>query len=342
MNIVALARDRYEDYFRRGLLEAARRDGCDVRYVGFRRVTGQIDLVHEGTLTRSLPITATPLSIAGFARESAGRENTILLNSAGFNWFWHVLYLRFAVPRASLVFDVYDWLYYNASFPKSYAMQCINSVYKWASDGVIVVSPELLPFYPGAFHLDNASNVWRVNRKKSQTPDVAIVASFDDRLDFDLLEQLLRLMPKVHFHFHGWVKDSAPDVKKRFESLCQCSNVRYHGPYENAELESLLSSYRIGLLPYSTSNRINQYVNPEKIYHYLRAGMEVIATPIPQARRMEPHLHLVDSASACADRINALLAGRGGKHPGQLGSRFHWSERWPPLRDYLESVAADK
>ena len=37
MRLIALARDRYEDYFRRGLLEQAICEGVDVLIIGFRR-----------------------------------------------------------------------------------------------------------------------------------------------------------------------------------------------------------------------------------------------------------------------------------------------------------------
>ena len=34
-------------------------------------------------------------------------------------------------------------------------------------------------------------------------------------------------------------------------------------------------------------------LNPDKLHHYLNAGLEVIASPIPAARRLERHLHLM-------------------------------------------------
>lgn len=340
MKLIALARDSYEDYFRRELLEEAERDGVDVRFVGFRRREGRIDLVRERTVVRSLPLTATPRSILEFACAGNEAGETILLNTAGYNWFWHVLYLRYAIPRAFLVFDVHDWLYYDATFPKVFAMRCVDWLYRKTSDGVMLLSPELLPHYPGGFVLDNASHIEGGGAEKSQSPEVAVLASFDNRLDFELLERLLDLLPEVRFHFHGWVRAEYPGVQDRLHALCQRGNAYYHGPYENAELETLLASYRVGLIPYATTNRVNRYVNPDKIYHYLRAGMEVVATPIPQARRMEDYVHVAATATEFASRISTLLGGKEGKHPGRLGSRFHWSERWPSFQRFLATLTA--
>ncbi|MCB1742134.1 MAG: hypothetical protein KDK91_17300 [Gammaproteobacteria bacterium] len=339
MKLIVLARDRYEDYFRRGLLEAAERDGVDVRFIGFRRSERRIDLVRSGTVVQTLPLNAAPRAIVGFARAGRDDDSTIVLNSAGYNWFWQVLYLRYAIPRASLVFDVYDWLFYDARFPKLHVMRCIDWVYRRVCDGMIVVSPELLHHYPGAFLLDNASNVeGNVGDKRSKS-GVAVVASIDGRMDFALLERVVDLLPQVTFHFHGWVQAQLPGIEDRFRALRKRVNVEYHGPYVNEELETLLATYRIGLLPYATGNRINRYVNPEKIYHYLRMGMEVVATPIPQAQRMGNYVHLASTAAEFASTISALLSGEAGKHPGPLGSRFHWSERWPTLRRFLVTVA---
>jgi len=340
MKLVALSRDRYEDYFRRELLEEAERDGVDVRFVGFRRSEGRIDLVRERTVIRSLPLTASPRTIVEFVRDGGDADDTILLNTLGYNWFWHVLYLRYAVPRAFLVFDVHDWLFYDATFPKLTAMRCIDWLYRKLSDAVIVLSSELLPYYPGAYQLDNASHVEAGEVEKSQSAEVAVVASFDNRLDFELLERLLELLPNVQFHFYGWVRTECPGVDERLHALCQRANAEYHGPYANAELDTILARFRVGLIPYATTNRVNQYVNPDKIYHYLRAGMEVVATPIPQARRMQDCVHLAATASEFASRIETLLGGKEGKHPGQLGSRFHWSERWSSFRDFLATMTA--
>ena len=338
MNLVAFARDRYEDYFRRGLLEAAQRDGVNVRYVGFRRRERRIDLVRGGILERSVSLASTPACLGEFVRSTTDNERTVLFNSAGYNWFWHILYLRRKLPRSVLVFDVYDWLYYDATFPKSWVMRAIDWTYRKRSDAVIVVSPELHRFYPGAFLLDNASHVRATRAEKSRTREVAIVASFDQRLDFALLADLLDRLPDVRFHFHGWVRSDQRRVRARFDSLLERANATYHGAYENAALEGLLSGYRIGLLPYATTNRLNLFVNPEKIYHYLQSGMEVIATPIPQALRMQACIHLAANSIEFANRIESLLDGKELKCPPQTGQRFHWSQRWPELRRHLEQI----
>ncbi|MBX9606755.1 MAG: hypothetical protein K2Y51_11070 [Gammaproteobacteria bacterium] len=340
MRLIVLARDRYENYFRRGLLEAAERDGVEVRYVGFRPREGQIDLVEHGQVVRSLPLSASPRRIVEFARSGGDASETVLLNTTGYKWFWHVLWLRYAIPRSLLIFDVHDWLFYEAVFPKLLLMRSIDWLYRMTSDGVMVLSAELLPHYPGSFLLDNASHVQERETDKSQAREVALIASVDNRLDFELIERLIELLPDVKFHFHGWVQSHLHGVSARFESLCRHENVVYHGPYQNADLDTLLAPYRIGLIPYAVSNHINRYVNPDKIYHYLRAGMEVVATPIPQALRMQEHVHLADTAAEFASRINALLSGSERKRPAHLGSRFHWSERWPNLKASIANLSA--
>ncbi len=340
MRLVVLARDRYENYFRRGLLEAAGRDGVEVRYVGFRPREGQIDLVENGQVVRSLPLNASPRRIAEFARAGGDADETVLLNTTGYKWFWQVLYLRFAIPRSLLIFDVHDWLFYEAAFLKLLLMRSIDWLYRMTSDGVMVLSAELLPHYPGSFLLDNASHVQEREADMSQSRDVALIASFDNRLDFELITQVIELLPDVRFHFHGWVQDQLNGVRARFEALCRHENVVYHGPYQNSELDTLLAPYRIGLIPYAVSNQINRYVNPDKIYHYLRAGMEVVATPIPQALRMQEYVHLASTAAEFASRVSALLSGSERKRPAHLGSRFHWSERWPTLKDQLGKLSA--
>lgn len=338
MRIIAIARDSYEDYSRHGLLEQAMEDGFDVFYIGFRRGEGKIDLLHNGCAERTLPLNSSPWKLRQFVRSAHRNEETVIYNSAGYNWFWHMLFLRLSMPSTVLVFDVYDWLFYETTGPKLLIMKSIDMVYRKLSDGIIVASHELEPYYPGGFHLDVASYMTKNVVPKPCNNKVTIVASFDNRLDFELLENIIDELAEVEFHFHGWVSDNRTDVQARLAEIAERPNVYYHGPYKNADIENMLKPYGIGLLPYATDNWINRFVNPEKIYHYLQSGMEVISTPIPQAKRMEDCLHIEATPAGFASRIRGLIRGENRKNEDSCDWDFHWSASWRRLRPYLESL----
>lgn len=341
MKIIALADNvSYENYFRRGLFQVAIDEGVDVFFITFRRNEHRIDLVRNGSLEGSIPLYSAPWMIGKFVLSGSQSDDAVIFNSVGYYWFWNVLYLRLVLPRSVLVFDVFDWLYYDAKHLKLLMMKCVDMIYRKVSDGIVVVTPELRSHYPGAFLLDNATYVSKAVVTKPDKNAVVVMGSLDNRLDFKLLEDVIDQLVEVDFHFHGWILDYHPDLKVHFARFSERPNVYYHGPYENSDLESMLKPYGIGLLPYSTSNRINNFVNPEKIYHYLQAGLEVISTPIPQAKRMEDYVHIAATPCEFVSCLSGLLKNENRKNERASSRNYHWSVRWRQLRPYLEALTA--
>jgi hypothetical protein len=71
------------------------------------------------------------------------------------------------------------------------------------------------------------------------------------------------------------------------------------------------------------------HVNPDKLYHYLNAGLEVIATPIPQAKRLARYLHLVRDVKDLPTAIDAVRTEpRASTWPLE---HYTWENRWKQL-----------
>ena len=51
---------------------------------------------------------------------------------------------------------------------------------------------------------------------------------------------------------------------------------------------------------------MTDHVNPDKLHHYLNAGLEVVASPIPAARRLERYLHLATTGGDWATVLSDL------------------------------------
>ena len=45
----------------------------------------------------------------------------------------------------------------------------------------------------------------------------------------------------------------------------------------NDDLPAILGQFRVGLLPYRVGHPMTDHVNPDKLHHYLNAGLEVVA-----------------------------------------------------------------
>ena len=155
------------------------------------------------------------------------------------------------------------------------------------------------------------------------------IGSINSRLDIGWLKALTTF--DVTVGVFGSIHGTAPETRKQLEDLLQSRrNIFIHGPYDNDQLGSILGGFRVGLLPYRVDHPMTEHVNPDKLYHYLNAGLEVLASPIPAARRLEPHLHLIAPDGDWAKVLNAVTASPT-RQQNWLRDAFSWNDRWLEL-----------
>ncbi len=104
-------------------------------------------------------------------------------------------------------------------------------------------------------------------------PRVGFYGVLDERFDSDLLAEVARLRPEVHFVMLG------PVVKIEEASLPQAANLHYLGGKSYKELPTYLSGWDAAMLPFAL-NDATRFISPTKTPEYLAAGKRVISTPI--------------------------------------------------------------
>ncbi len=228
------------------------------------------------------------------------------------------------------VYDVYDDFLYSAEGPDRVRRLMADAVWRCRCEHSIVLDPELQSRYPTAYHLDNASNVEHLPSVATIDPRKTVyIGSIDRRVDFEWLDKLAA--NEVTIAIFGSVHTvNAAETQQRLNALIERRpNVSFHGPYDNDDLPAILNQFRVGLLPYRVGHPMTDHVNPDKLHHYLNAGLEVIASPIPAARRLERYLHLVTIGGDWA----AVLSGLGSTRPQESWPRESntWDRRWAEL-----------
>jgi glycosyltransferase involved in cell wall biosynthesis len=103
----------------------------------------------------------------------------------------------------------------------------------------------------------------------------AIVAT---KLDLGLLGELARLRPQWSIVLVG--PRGAGDPGGDLSALDAAPNIHLVGPRPIAELPTVLRGADAGLIPYAI-NDLTRSVFPMKVYEYLAAGLQVLATPLP-------------------------------------------------------------
>jgi glycosyltransferase involved in cell wall biosynthesis len=193
--------------------------------------------------------------------------------------------------------------------------------------------------YTSACFLDNASHLRPLRYRRAFDGRVVVTASFDRRTDFALLDAIAQAVPEITIDLHGAVYDNTPGITAAIDRLVTTHrNVRYYGRFEMDRIGDILDDYVVGLLPYRAAFCMTRFINPDKLFHYLCAGLEVIAAPIPAIRRFTPYVHEAAGAPAV---ISALHRIRGGerRNPGTLHESFNWPMRSQELLCFVERLA---
>ena len=243
--------------------------------------------------------------------------------------------LRLIVATAGVwCLDMHDDLRYHTKGLKRWREEMVISLLRCLSHVTVHAAPTLQELFPGSRHLGNASNVLPLSGQTKRNDAVLIIASIDERFDFDFVSELAQACPAIQFHLHGWTRQNDTLTMMQIAALDRRhANIHYHGSYTMADLPGILSAYQVSVAPYRTDTILTRYIDPLRFYHCLNAGLEVISTDIPQARYMRDWVHVVTDVAGCADTLSAIRSGTSAKQPAYCP--ITWEQRAARLVEIL-------
>jgi glycosyltransferase involved in cell wall biosynthesis len=103
-------------------------------------------------------------------------------------------------------------------------------------------------------------------------PTIGYIGSIDDRIDYDLLEQVIPEFSHYRFQFIGRVTDEA--YARRLRAF---RNVQIVGPQPVQSLPGFVRRMSVGIIPF-VKNEFTRNIYPLKINEYLAAGLPVVKT----------------------------------------------------------------
>jgi glycosyltransferase involved in cell wall biosynthesis len=132
-------------------------------------------------------------------------------------------------------------------------------------------------------------------------PRIGFVGGIGSWVDLDFIALLAQARPHVHIVLIG-------PVETDVGGLASLPNVHLLGLQPYAELPQFLAGFDATLVTFRRSE-LAQSVNPVKVYEYLAAGKEVIATPIHELLKMEELLWIAETADEGAAALDRILQG---------------------------------
>ena len=130
-------------------------------------------------------------------------------------------------------------------------------------------------------------------------PRAGFYGVLDERFDFNLVAELARLRPEMHFILIG------PVVKIDPSTLPHAENIHYLGGKTYSELPKYLSGWDVALIPFAL-NDSTYFISPTKTPEYLAAGVPVVSTAIYDVVRGYGHEGLVAIAETTEEFAHAL------------------------------------
>ncbi|WP_229310848.1 glycosyltransferase [Larkinella arboricola] len=151
-------------------------------------------------------------------------------------------------------------------------------------DAVITTSEALRQsksaLQPNTFCVKNGANFTLFHQARllaeknpPSRPIVGYLGNADNRIDTNLIEYCVRVMPDVDFQFIGEVNE--PDLQLRLSAF---PNVIFTPSVPPEHLPALLANQSAAIIPF-VCNEHTYTIYPLKINEYLAAGLPVVSTP---------------------------------------------------------------
>jgi glycosyltransferase involved in cell wall biosynthesis len=154
----------------------------------------------------------------------------------------------------------------------------------------------------GADHLKQSNNIGESEDLADIPKPRAIYSgTLANWVDYPLLTEVARRLPKVSFVLIGYIHALAP--RDQVDILISLPNV-FHLGYKNFdELPDYYRGATVGLVPYQDENEHIQYSTPTKFLDYFAAGLPAVSTRYPASEAMGD---MVSCASTPDEFVEAI------------------------------------
>lgn len=137
-----------------------------------------------------------------------------------------------------------------------------------------------------------------------KNPLVMYTGNIDHRIDYDLLNEVVKRNPNLNFILVGPVSIDEQEL----QTLRNCSNVLFTGRKDLAQLPALLKFSQCAIIPFKC-NTLTKSIYPLKINEYLAAGKPVIATPFSgDIQTFSSVITIADNSVSFSEAINNQIS----------------------------------
>ncbi len=173
-------------------------------------------------------------------------------------------------------------------------------------------------------------------------PRAGFYGVIDERFDRDLIAEVARLKPEIHFILVG------PVVKIDPQDLPVAPNIHYFDGRSYDELPAYLAGWDVALIPFAL-NESTRFISPTKTPEYLAAGKPVVSSAIFDVVRgygADGLVAIADGPVAFAAAIEAALLPQPAAWHGKVADMLQttswertWNEMWSQVERTLKTAS---
>lgn len=123
-----------------------------------------------------------------------------------------------------------------------------------------------------------------------------------DRIDFNLVEYIIKNNPNLYFIFAGPVLTGFNDQLL----TSKYNNLKFIGIMYFQEFSYLLSKYDVCIIPHQL-NEFVQSMDPKKLYEYLAAGKPIVTTPVSGTENFKKFIYIAATQEEFSNNINLAI-----------------------------------
>ncbi len=160
-------------------------------------------------------------------------------------------------------------------------------------------------------------------------PRIGFIGGIASWVHIEMLADIAKARPNVQLVMIGPVEtDVSP--------LTKLPNVHLLGRQPYNELPQFLHGFDATLYAF-IDNELTKGVNPIKVYEYIAAGKEVIATPTTELQKFADIVWLTEDAAKAAEALDKILSGER-KTSAEEREKFNQNNSWTARTDAIEKA----
>lgn len=234
-------------------------------------------------------------------------------------WIFYPYYYDLAKIAAKSICKIYDCVDYNENQKQEEALidnvdyffvnsLALKNLHKNKSKKPIYLNAQ------GFFQPEDKKMVKFTLNKGNKKAIIGYVGGINCRLDYQLLDQLIKKHPEYLFVFHGPEQknprlDKVYQTQKWIKKIKQYENTLFDKGNDRNCIYGLIKNFDIAIIPYNMDLAFNKYCYPMKIFEYFYLGKPVISTSILELKlkKFNKFIKIADNVEEWETAIKQLI-----------------------------------